>query len=79
VDGDAFLSMFRARDTYPPLDGNVSAARSWTVLVGIVLANQGHAEDFSIQPLTRLDCDRAEMAWDENANVCVANSVETPN
>jgi hypothetical protein len=51
----------------------------WTVLVGIVLANQGHAEDFSIQPLTRLDCDRAEMAWDENANVCVANSVETPN
>lgn len=49
----------------------------WTVLVGIVLANQGHAEDFSIQPLTRLDCDRAEMAWDENANVCVANSVET--
>src|SRR5262245_23356434 len=49
----------------------------WTVLIGIVLANQGYAEDFLAQPLTRLDCDRAEMAWDENANVCVVNSVET--
>jgi lipoprotein-anchoring transpeptidase ErfK/SrfK len=47
------------------------------VLIGIVLANQGHAEGFLTQPLTRVDCDKAEMAWDENANVCVANSVQT--
>jgi hypothetical protein len=45
-------------------------------MIGIVLANQGHAEDFSIQPLTRMDCDKAEMAWNENANVCIANSGE---
>ena len=43
-------------------------------ITGIVLANQVHAKDFSIQPLTRIDCDKAEMAWDENANVCIANS-----
>src|SRR6516164_7419684 len=43
-------------------------------IIGIVLANQVHAEDFSIQPLTRIDCDKAEMAWDENANVCIAGS-----
>src|SRR5262249_8846769 len=28
-----------------------------------------------IQPLTRIDCDKAEMAWDENANVCIADAV----
>ena len=51
---------------------------STVFVIGIVLANQGHAEDFSIQPLRRVDCAEAEMAWDENANVCVANSVNTP-
>ena len=49
-------------------------AASTVLVVGIVLANQVHAEDFSIQPLTRIDCDKAEMAWDENANVCIAGS-----
>ena len=43
-------------------------------ITGIVLANQVHAKDFSSQPLTRMDCDKAEMAWDDNANVCIANS-----
>src|SRR6516165_11665519 len=47
---------------------------STVFIIGIVLANQVHAKDFSIQPLTRIDCDKAEMAWDENANVCIANS-----
>jgi len=43
-------------------------------IIGVVLANQVHAKDFSIQPLTRIDCDKAEMAWDENANVCIADA-----
>ena len=44
------------------------------LIIGNLLANQVHAEDVSTQPLTRVDCDKAEMAWDENANVCIANS-----
>ena len=39
------------------------------VIIGNLLANQVHAEGVSPQPLTRLDCDKADMAWDENANV----------
>ena len=49
-------------------------AASTVLIVGIVLANQVHAKNFSSQPLTRIDCDKAEMAWDDNANVCIANS-----
>jgi lipoprotein-anchoring transpeptidase ErfK/SrfK len=37
-------------------------------------ASQACAEDVFVQPLTRVHCDEAGMAWDENANVCVANS-----
>jgi lipoprotein-anchoring transpeptidase ErfK/SrfK len=44
------------------------------LIIGNLLANQVHAEDVSAQPLTRVDCDKAEMAWDENANVCIAHS-----
>ena len=44
------------------------------LIIGNLLANQVHAEDVSSQPLTRVDCDKAEMAWDANANVCIANS-----
>jgi lipoprotein-anchoring transpeptidase ErfK/SrfK len=43
------------------------------LVVGSLFANQVHAEDVSTQPLTRVDCDKAEMAWDENANVCGAD------
>jgi lipoprotein-anchoring transpeptidase ErfK/SrfK len=43
-------------------------------IIGIVLATQVHAKDFSIQPLTHVDCDKAEMAWDDNANVCIAGT-----
>jgi len=32
------------------------------------------ADDLS-QPLTRLDCDRAGMTWNDGANVCVADSL----
>jgi lipoprotein-anchoring transpeptidase ErfK/SrfK len=53
----------------------VRFAASTVFIIGVVLANQVHAKDFSIQPLTRIDCDKAEMAWDENANVCIADAV----
>jgi hypothetical protein len=43
------------------------------LVIGNLFANQVHAEDVSTQPLTRVDCDTAEMAWDENANVCGAD------
>jgi hypothetical protein len=44
------------------------------LLIGNLFANQVHAEHVSPQPLTRLDCDKAGMAWDDNANVCGAPS-----
>ena len=37
------------------------------LIIGNLLANQLHADDVSTQPLTRVNCDKAEMAWDENA------------
>jgi hypothetical protein len=53
----------------------VRLAVSTVFIIGIVLANQVHAKDLSIlQPLTRIDCDKAQMAWDENANVCMADA-----
>ena len=42
--------------------------------VGNLVAAQAFAGDVSPQPLTRAGCDKAAMAWDTNANVCVANS-----
>jgi lipoprotein-anchoring transpeptidase ErfK/SrfK len=54
----------------------VRLAASTVFIIGIVLlANQVHAKYFAIQPLTRIDCTKAEMAWDENANVCIADAV----
>jgi lipoprotein-anchoring transpeptidase ErfK/SrfK len=46
------------------------------LVIGSLVANQAFAEDVSVQPLTRVDCDKAALAWDENANVCIANSGE---
>jgi lipoprotein-anchoring transpeptidase ErfK/SrfK len=46
------------------------------LIIGNLVANQAYADDVSSQPLTPVDCDKAEMAWDENANVCIANSEE---
>src|SRR5262245_19211485 len=40
------------------------------LLIGNLLANQVLAEDVPPQPLTRVDCDKAGMPWDDNANVC---------
>jgi hypothetical protein len=45
------------------------------LLIGNLFANQVLAEDGSPQPLTRLDCDQAGMAWDDNVNVCGAASL----
>ena len=44
------------------------------LIIGNLVANQAHADDVSTQPLTRVDCDKAAMARNTNANVCVANS-----
>jgi lipoprotein-anchoring transpeptidase ErfK/SrfK len=44
------------------------------LVIGNLVANQAFAEDISVQPLTRIDCEKAALAWDENANVCIANS-----
>ena len=30
------------------------------------------------QPLTRKECDLADMKWDDNANVCGGNELRTP-
>ena len=40
------------------------------LVIGNLLAGQAHAEDVAAQPLTRSDCDKAAMSWDDNANVC---------
>src|SRR5262245_25707374 len=45
------------------------------LLIVNLLANQVLAEDVSPQRLTRVDCDKAGMAWDDNANVCGAASL----
>jgi hypothetical protein len=44
------------------------------LVVGSLIANQAFAGNISTQPLTREGCDKAAMAWDENGNVCTANS-----
>jgi lipoprotein-anchoring transpeptidase ErfK/SrfK len=46
------------------------------LIIGGLLTTQGHAEDISTEPLTRADCDRGEMAWNERANVCIADSTD---
>jgi lipoprotein-anchoring transpeptidase ErfK/SrfK len=39
------------------------------LVISSLIADQAFAGDDSTQPLTRAECDRAAMAWDENANV----------
>jgi hypothetical protein len=40
----------------------------------LVVASTVFAAEPSSQPLTRVDCDKAGMGWDEGANVCVPNA-----
>jgi hypothetical protein len=44
------------------------------LIIGSLVANPAYADDVSPQPLARVDCDKAAMTWDANANPCVANS-----
>jgi lipoprotein-anchoring transpeptidase ErfK/SrfK len=44
------------------------------LLIGNLFAHQVLAEDVIPQPLTRDDCGKAGLAWDDNANVCGAAS-----
>jgi hypothetical protein len=37
-----------------------------------LVASPLNAADVSSQPLTRADCDKADMTWDDRANVCAA-------
>ena len=45
------------------------------MLFANLFVNQVLAEDVSSQPLTRVECNRADMAWDDTANVCGAASL----
>jgi hypothetical protein len=46
------------------------------LVIGNLIAGQAHAEDVAAQPLTRLDCDKASLSWDDNANVCASGSAD---
>ena len=46
------------------------------LVTGHLIAGQACAEDVAAQPLTRLDCDKAGMSWDDNTNVCGSASAE---
>ena len=45
-------------------------------IIANLLTQYAFAEDVSSQPLTRADCVRAGMEWDENANICTASLIE---
>ena len=49
---------------------NVRPLAAIFVLIGILAAHHAHAEDVSVQPLTRGECSGDSMTWDESANVC---------
>jgi hypothetical protein len=40
------------------------------LIIGNLVATEALAEDVAPQPLTRADCGKAAMAWDDSANVC---------
>jgi lipoprotein-anchoring transpeptidase ErfK/SrfK len=44
------------------------------LLVGNLMATEVFAEDVTFQPLTRADCTKAGMIWNDSANVCDAHS-----
>ena len=43
--------------------------------VAMLLASPAFAADTSSQPLTRADCDKAGMHWDDGVNVCASKVV----
>jgi hypothetical protein len=43
----------------------------WRILVSLMVLTVGFGPAFAApQPLTRADCQKARMHWDDNANVC---------
>jgi lipoprotein-anchoring transpeptidase ErfK/SrfK len=46
------------------------------LIVGSVIGTKVFAEDLPAQPLTRADCEKAGMMWNDNVNVCDARSTE---
>ena len=48
------------------------------LIIGNLLATEAFAEDVASQPLTRAACDKAAMAWDDTANVCVGAVANRP-
>ena len=40
------------------------------LVIGNLVSSQAHAESVTAQPLTRSDCEKAAMSWDDNANIC---------
>jgi len=54
----------------------VRVAALAALIIGSLLVNQPHAREVSTQPLTRVDCAKAGVAWNDTANVCGAASAE---
>ena len=48
----------------------ISGIRIFALATGLIVASMTLAADAPSQPLTRLECDKASMHWDEEANVC---------
>jgi hypothetical protein len=46
------------------------------VMLGILIARQAYAEPVSSQPLTRADCNKLGLLWNDTANVCGFSSEE---
>jgi L,D-transpeptidase catalytic domain len=46
------------------------------LVIGNLIAGQAHAENVAAQPLTRSECDKAALSWDDNANVCGSASAD---
>ena len=42
----------------------------FALATGLIVASMTFAADAPSQPLTRLECDKAGMHWNEEANVC---------
>ena len=57
-------------------DHTVKQLAAVLALIANLLPQYAFAENTSTQPLTRADCVRAGIEWDENANVCTGSLIE---
>ena len=65
------------------LGSNVKRSALILLIIGNVVASQAYGDPVSTQPLTRADCDKAGLVWNDNASVCgpaseVARTVPKP-